>query len=77
MGYFSRVRHGSDEVLCDHEDHETIADAAQCGRERADQFGVTPWTVVGSEMGADGVLAERRLDEGERAELEAILHGDG
>jgi hypothetical protein len=71
MGYAAGTQQGAAWLSCGHV-HDTIDEALACGVEQQQRTGASAVTVVGSEMGADGVPRDRDLTPSERAELVAL-----
>lgn len=71
MPYSALVEQASMSHACSHV-HGSIAEALKCAEEQARLFGGAVTTVVGAEMGSDGVPRTRSLTAAEQAELDDL-----
>lgn len=74
MGYSALIQEGAVSTTCSHI-HGSLAEALNCAMEQESQLGVSRTTVVGAELGTDGVPRHRDLTAAEEAELEALRGG--
>jgi hypothetical protein len=74
MAYASLIYQEVLSQTCSHM-HGSIAEAWSCAQQKQAEWGVKGATVVGADMGQDGLPRHRDLSEDEQLELEALTNG--
>jgi hypothetical protein len=71
MGYAGHIQQEGTWNSCTHI-HDSISEALACARARAAESGASATSVVGADMGPEGIPKERRLTDDEEATLATL-----